>query len=179
MRLQSLDTRARKTQTEDYLGVLIQDGNMGTLWMHLLPQTHHIHRLIMKQFPLEEIQKLAEWLLYIKHKRKYPCDPYQNRQERLRHTFAIILTPVIVPYDWERTPTSQFLPEKWWVWTPHLVSQLVRLPNRGKHPKTSTSQSQWDLYLQDQSKQRNCSTQKVKVEVLVAHLFLTSQIHGL
>ena len=169
MRFQSLDTRARKTQTEDYLGVLIQDGNMGTLWMHLLPQTHQIHKLIMKQFPLEEIQKLAEWLLYIKHKRKYPCDPYQNGQERLRHTFAIILTPVIVPVSpWEVTGLD-----------PTFSVPACKTPNRGRHPKTSTSQSQWDLYPQDQSKQRNCSTQKVKVDVLVAHSFLTSQIHGL
>lgn len=91
------------------------------------------------KFPLKEIQKLAEWFLYIRWMRKYP---HWNGWERLRHTLAINCTSHTVQYNREWTLSFHLFLEEQRVWTLHLVFQCLRLPTEGIS-KHLTQKSIW------------------------------------
>lgn len=56
--------------------------------------------------------------------RKCSHHPSWNGWEKLWYILTVNSTGNILPYNQEKTPTSQFLPEEWRVWTPFLASQL-------------------------------------------------------
>lgn len=93
-------------------------------------------QLHLEQFPLREIQTLAEWLLHTEPMRKFP---HQNGSERLRHTFAINPTPGTT----EREPPT--FTKEGTVWTTHLVSYLLTFPPKEWAPKLASSESQQGL----------------------------------
>ena len=59
-------------------------------------------------------------------------NPHLNRSEKLKHNFAINLTPSSATHNEEGTPHSQLPPEEQRAWAPPLVPQLL-------HPALSAS----------------------------------------
>lgn len=106
----------------------LRDFRISGSWISLLPQTHSYTR---NNFPLREIQRLEEWLLHIKGRRKYPL---QNGLKRQRLTCAINPSPSTAPHNQERTPNSQHLPEEWRFQTEHLSPQLLWFPLEAGRP---------------------------------------------
>ena len=102
-------------------------------------------QLHMEQFPLKEIQKLAEWLLHIGQTRKI----HNIRGRKGCDTLSINSIPNPVTYYREGTHNSQLLSEEWRFWSQPLAPQRLRLPLVRPAPKTSSSEGQRRLHSRD------------------------------